>query len=383
MSGTPASAEQPRQGGPSGQPELQCQQPPGPKQFVLDNPRGAYTTIWVRCSGGSDVSGRAGSSSSTAPLELVDWATHLERLVRSLRAMHKELQGCYARYYAWLKGNPDPEPKALQRLLGPPVWQALAAAEQAHAAAQHLMLIVVLPPDDGSPCGLEVRVLAHPCSPPGSSPCAAVVLGGPRRVPEGKDSGWVADRQPLEQLRDAAGGAASDEVLLCTADGRLLEGLVTNFFAVTCEAASHGASEEAAAAGVEERRGGDAAAPSWSGGGCPGTPEPAAVTVWTAGVGDGVVWGTVRARVLQACRTLGYAVREEAPSAQSRHAWSEAFITNALRLVQPLRRVSCSEANVWGLPPWEVELPSAPGPVTAALAAVLASTLPTCPAHDL
>lgn len=195
-----------------------------------------------------------------------------------------------------------------------------------------------------------------------------------------QDSGWVADRQPLEQLRAQAGSAASDEVLLCTADGRLLEGLVTNLFVVTYGKAGGG---EEAAAGEKESRGDAAAAVLDGGSSGTASSAPSFVTVWTAGVDDGVVWGTVRARVLQACRTLGYAVREEAPSMHSRHAWREAFITNALRLVQPLQRISCGTANVWGLPPWELELPAAPGSVTTALAVTLANMLPTCPARDL
>jgi branched-subunit amino acid aminotransferase/4-amino-4-deoxychorismate lyase len=105
--------------------------------------------------------------------------------------------------------------------------------------------------------------------------------------------------------------------------------------------------------------------------------------VWTAGISEGVVWGTARARVLEACRRLGYALREEAPAAAARHTWREAFLTNSLRLVQPLRRISCGAANVWGLPPWELELSTVPGPVTVTLAAALAAVLPACPVAEL
>lgn len=70
---------------------------------MLDAPRGAYTTIWARRSSSDNSAGFAGSTASMAQLELVDWATHVERLVRSLRAMHDALDGCYARYYAWLE----------------------------------------------------------------------------------------------------------------------------------------------------------------------------------------------------------------------------------------------------------------------------------------
>ena len=158
----------------------------------------------------------------------------------------------------------------------------------------------------------------------------------------------MAERQPLEQQRPS--GAA--EVLLSTEDGRLLEGLVTNLFVVT-----HSSSPGAAGSG-----GGD------------GSP-----VVWTAGMREGVVWGTARARVLEACRQLGIAVREEAPSSSGRAAWREAFLTNSLRRVQPLHTISCGAGNVWGHDAWEVRFPAAPGPVTAALRAAMLALLPT---HD-
>lgn len=166
----------------------------------------------------------------------------------------------------------------------------------------------------------------------------------------------MAERRPLDQQKPA--GAA--EVLLCTQDGRLLEGLVTNLFVVTAGDSS----------------GGDSGCDS-SGSGSP------AVTVWTAGMGDGVVWGTARERVLQACRRLGLAVREEAPGIAGRAAWREAFLTNSLRLVQPLSSIACGAGNVWGHEPWGLALPAAPGPTTAAVRAALLELLPAVDAASL
>lgn len=56
-----------------------------PQAWLQATPRGAYTTLLVR----------------GPRQELVDWPTHLERLLRSLRAMHQAL-GMYSRYYGWL-----------------------------------------------------------------------------------------------------------------------------------------------------------------------------------------------------------------------------------------------------------------------------------------
>jgi branched-subunit amino acid aminotransferase/4-amino-4-deoxychorismate lyase len=150
----------------------------------------------------------------------------------------------------------------------------------------------------------------------------------------------VAERQPLEQQRGDA-----VEVLLCTRGGHVLEGLVTNLFVVA----------------------GTADAP----------------VVWTAGMQDGVVWGTVRAQVLHACHQLGIPVREEAPDMARRHEWREAFVTNGLRVVQPLSSIACGQGNAFGHQPWELLFPAAPGPVTSAINDALMPLMPVVDAADL
>ena len=57
-----------------------------PQQFLRDTPRGAYTTLCVQ--GGS---------------LLLDWPMHLERLIRSLKALHEAVDGFYDAYYSWLE----------------------------------------------------------------------------------------------------------------------------------------------------------------------------------------------------------------------------------------------------------------------------------------
>ncbi len=59
---------------------------PSAQQFVVDAGRGAYTTLFVRNG-----------------IQLIDWPTHLERLARSLRALHTTLSGFYDKYYSWLE----------------------------------------------------------------------------------------------------------------------------------------------------------------------------------------------------------------------------------------------------------------------------------------
>ena len=69
-------------------------------------------------------------------------------------------------------------------------------------------------------------------------PAILAVSGPPRALPDAKDSLWATERAPLEaELPENA-----TEGLLCTADGRALEGFVNNFFVVTgasCAACSH------------------------------------------------------------------------------------------------------------------------------------------------
>ena len=198
----------------------------------------------------------------------------------------------------------------------------------------------------------------------------------------------MAERQPLEQQRPT--GAA--EVLLCTSEGRLLEGLVTNLFIVAAregaEAAAGSTAEGNSGEGCAAGRGAGSGGAPGDGGGSGSTAGAAAggfrrLEVWTASPAEGVVWGTARARVLQACRRLGLAVREEAPSCGARAAWREAFLTNSLRLVQPLHTLACPAGNAAGLPPWELHLPAAPGPVTRALHQELLRLLPTVDVADL
>ncbi|KAI3435918.1 hypothetical protein D9Q98_001976 [Chlorella vulgaris] len=296
-----------------------------PHEFLLATPRGAYTTVLVRDG-----------------TRLVNWARHVERLERSLLAMQTAFDGFYDAYYAWKEASRAAESMLLRSLLGPPIRAALQAAHAAQTAAGDLMLMIVMVPAPAQPSGLDVRVHVHPYS-SSTQAGSAVILGGPRSVPIGKDTGWVTERQMLEQQRGDA-----VEVLLCSEEGGVLEGLVTNFFVVA--APSDGA---------------------------------AAPILWTAGMHDGAVWGTVRAQVLEACAQLGIQVVEQAPRMHSRHTWTEAFLTNGLRTVQPLTSISCGAANVWGHKRWELRFPEAPGPITAAVHAALLPLLPAVDVADL
>lgn len=55
-----------------------------PQQFLLATPRGAYTTVYVK------------------DRQLLNWPKHVERLEKSLSAMHTAIAGFYDAYYSSL-----------------------------------------------------------------------------------------------------------------------------------------------------------------------------------------------------------------------------------------------------------------------------------------
>jgi branched-subunit amino acid aminotransferase/4-amino-4-deoxychorismate lyase len=321
-----------------------------PAAFVAAAPPGAYTTALA-----------------LDGFLIADWPAHVERLARSLAAVHAARAGAFAAYYSWLEGQPGGEAEALQRLLLSSTLACLRALAGAAGTAHDALLAVALGPGAaGAPLAVRahawpyaaddaaadfarrlarsdaLRSGAGPAAEPAAAPAPglapvvwAAAVGGRRAIAGAKYTEWVAERAPLEALRPA--GAA--DALLAAPDGRLLEGLVTNLFVVA------------------ER-------PAAAGGG---------VVLQTAGVSEGVVRGVARGRVLAAAASLGLPVDERAPDPSARAAWREAFLTNAARGVQPLARLGCAARNALGLPPWEAALPAAPGPWTARLAAAAAA----------
>lgn len=111
------------------------------------------------------------------------------------------------------------------------------------------------------------------------------------------------DRQQLEQLKLSV--PDTDELVMADQQGRIGEGLVTNMWVV--------------------RAGTVLTAP------CPS-----------------VLSGTVRSAVLTLCRKHGIPCQIAHPTVQSLGEWDEAFVTNAGKLVCPVRRVTVSHPCVRG-----------------------------------
>eukprot|EP00897_Mesotaenium_endlicherianum_P010042 jgi/Mesen1/9066/ME000578S08319 len=151
----------------------------------------------------------------------------------------------------------------------------------------------------------------------GTRAAATVVALGPgRALAQAKFSEWVATRKVLEQCKPADAA----EVLLSTDGDALLEGLVTNFFVIAARLPGETGGEPSPA-------GQDAQSP-WKG-----------LELQTASVDAGVLPGVIRHEVLRACERLGLPVRQVAPLWSQRDTWRAAFITNAVRLAQPVGRI--------------------------------------------
>lgn len=75
---------------------------------------------------------------------------------------------------------------------------------------------------------IECLCHAGPLPPRPSPPIKVEIRGAPRTNAKAKDSEWVRDRKPLEALKPAD----VNEIVLHDADGALLEGTQTNFYAV-------------------------------------------------------------------------------------------------------------------------------------------------------
>ncbi|KAG5191178.1 aminotransferase [Tribonema minus] len=139
----------------------------------------------------------------------------------------------------------------------------------------------------------DFTLLCHgsPLPPIRPPPVVVEVRGCPRENALAKDSAWINERKGLEALKRPE----HDEIILPTADGRLLEGTQTNFYAVLDGA------------------------------------------VHTAGAG--VLEGTVRRLLLEVCAREGIRVVLEAPALADMAYWEGALVSSTSRLALPVDRI--------------------------------------------
>ncbi|CAI5725197.1 unnamed protein product [Hyaloperonospora brassicae] len=227
---------------------------------------------------------------------IVDWPFHVHRLKTSL-----ELKLHNAKYDTSKLSRFQ---MATERLVTAVLkqWQATTTTETMDGMLS--VLWYPLPESTNSGYGLAV----HLCSMPQvqSTTSTLLVYGEGRENARCKHSKWIDDRVPLERHRAHVAEkrlGPIDEILLRRAgrdgDQLLLEGLVTNFFVV-----------------CEDR-------------------------VYTAD--EGVLEGSVRKLVLDACRELSILVVLEPPKLSERTLWQAAFITSVVRVVMSVTRLVWEE----------------------------------------
>lgn len=135
----------------------------------------------------------------------------------------------------------------------------------------------------------------HAAPVPETTPTNPVLVecrGKPRMRPGVKDTSWVVARRPLESIRQEI---ASETILIDAEDYALYEGLTTNIFVVMANNIIY-------------------TAPS-----------------------DRVLSGTIRECVIQACQRLGVPVVLKAPPLANWLDFRAAFLTNAFRILTPIR----------------------------------------------
>jgi len=280
---------------------------------------------------------------------------HLQRLADSLALLSSEplLRGLDAQAVCALVSP------SVRTALRCAAAQGLAGAEggQGCSAGGELLLVLHV-----ACAGGAVTVHVSPLRlPPRLAPVAASVSAASRPQPHAaKASAWVAQRAALadacppdcaEVLLRVAGQSQSqrDQHGCCAP---LTEGLVTNLFVLARDSATQ------------------------------------TLRLHTASVEQGALPGVARAQVLAAAERLGIPVSLSAPRApphdgEALHRWQEAFLCNAVRLVQPLRElrwVPCAPGEPPPRPP--LLLPHAPGPLTVALAEALEAATQSALSHD-
>lgn len=171
------------------------------------------------------------------------------------------------------------------------------------------------------------------------------VVGRGRRTANAKYSDWVRQRKQLEKLRPPS----VNELLLSNNGDHILEGCLTNFF-VVCRKDVNGDYQKANQRDNE---------------------STVSIELQTAPVRDGVLPGVLRQVILDICSRNKIPVREIAPSWSEREMWSEAFITNSLRLLQHVEVIQAPnsweslEAQTWTDVKWEEKLfEHAPGRIS-------------------
>ena len=305
------------------------------KDFLLNNPSGAYTT----------------ARTCSQARRLFEWDTHTTRTAASVEAMvlgdktAADLSEQQAGVLAALA-----TPSALSPRLDATVASAMRCYVDAHGYETELKVTVLVSWKEqcdasaaaaAAPAAGEAKpplgsIACHvaPLPPLPTSPVRVEVRGAPRANALAKDSAWVADRAPLEDLMRASRAGALNELLLASESGELLEGSQTNFYAIV---------------------------------------DGAVVTA-----GEGILAGTVRRLLLEVCEREGIPVILRPPKLEEMATWQGALISSTSRLMLPIDRLYVpAEGQPSGEADLRAEFDTAPGSLAARLQELVAGEVVT------
>ena len=222
--------------------------------------------------------------------KLFEWSTHVDRTAATILAM-----------------DPTPPARSLAEHGGPffraRLDGAAAAAISTYRALQGdagEVKVTILVSWDEEKCSVAAH--AGPLPPLPARPVRVEVRGEGRANAAAKDSGWVAERAPLEKLMAAAEVGPVNELLLKDYQGRILEGSQTNFYAVV------------------------------------------AGKLVTAG--DDILKGTVRRLAIEVCEREGIPVVLEPPDLDNVADWDGCLISSTSRLMLPIDELFVRRADV-------------------------------------
>lgn len=238
------------------------------KNLLLDHPGCTYSTMYV-----------CGQT-----LRVTDLPSHVDRLSQLVFSSSEE--------DTLSRTVDDHQKEVVQSKIRLRIEEAIPRGKDCFGEVAGLMMVVVILQQSyegmDNPNWMKIYISPYDSLHAVRHGGTAYILGPPRKNPMMKNTTWVAERRYLEEM------APSDaiDILLCTKDGNLLEGLITNLFIVV------------------EKESGD-------------------MVVQTAPVEAGVLPGTMRARVIEACKHAGISVEDNiCPNVSERHLWREAFLTN-------------------------------------------------------
>lgn len=248
------------------------------KEFLLSRPSGAYTTARTCC----------------GARRLFEWETHVSRTASSVSGMLKGAGVATAPVLETLT-----QPEVLRPRLDATVAAAVREYVGAHGQEGELKVTILVTWDSEAPTGTDSggpvgSIACHiaPLPQLPSPPVRVEVRGAPRANAAAKDSSWVTERAPLEELMRQSAVGSVNELLLADDDGSLLEGSQTNFFALIDG------------------------------------------TVYTAG--EGILAGTVRRLLLEVCEREKIPVVLSPPNLAEAASWEGALISSTSRLLLPI-----------------------------------------------